>query len=99
MAVESETIRLGERDIEYRWVRGDGHETPVVVMLHEGLGSVSTWRDFPEAVGEVTCGDVLVYSRYGYGRSSVRKESFSVAYMHRAALEDLPLLLDALVVE
>ena len=97
--MKSETIRLGERDIEYRWVRGDEHETPVIVMLHEGLGCVSTWRDFPEAVSEVTCGDVLVYSRYGYGRSSVRKEAFSVDYMHRAALEELPLLLDALKVE
>ena len=99
MVAKSETIRLGGRDIEYRWVRGAGHEAPVILMLHEGLGSVSTWRDFPEAVGEATGGDVLVYSRYGYGRSSVRKEAFSVDYMHHAALEELPPLLEALEVE
>ncbi len=99
MVATSETVRLGGRDIEYRWIRGDGPEAPVIVMLHEGLGSVSTWRDFPEAVGEATGADVLAYSRYGYGRSSVRKEAFSVDYMHRAALEELPSFLEALGVK
>lgn len=67
---------------------------PPIVMLHEGLGSVSQWRDFPERVAEETGCEVFVYSRYGYGQSSLLEESRGVSYMHHEAEVVLPEILD-----
>ena len=64
-------ISAGGRRLEYEWV-GDGAraaDAPALVMLHEGLGSVALWRDFPAAVAAATGLPVLVYSRWGYGKS------------------------------
>lgn len=48
----ADTVRvswaLGEHEIEYRWVLEEAPSDQVLVFLHEGLGSVSLWRDFPE---------------------------------------------------
>jgi pimeloyl-ACP methyl ester carboxylesterase len=67
-----------------------------VVMLHEGLGSVAMWRDFPHRVAHAAGRDVVVYSRAGYGRSSAASLPYGVRYMHDEALTVLPALLDAL---
>ena len=67
-----------------------------IVMLHEGLGSVAMWRDFPHRVAHATGRDVVVYSRAGYGRSSAASLPHGVRYMHDEALTILPALLDAL---
>ena len=67
-----------------------------IVMLHEGLGSVSMWRDFPHRVAHATGRDIVVYSRAGYGRSSPATLPRGVRYMHDEALVALPQLLDAL---
>ena len=66
-----------------------------VVMLHEGLGSVAMWKDFPHRVAHAANRDVVVYSRAGYGRSSPAKLPYAVRYMHDEALAVLPRLLDA----
>src|SRR5580765_6998088 len=42
---------------------------PTIIFLHESLGSIELWRDFPEKLGELTSCNVLVYDRLGYGRS------------------------------
>jgi pimeloyl-ACP methyl ester carboxylesterase len=76
------------------------HSTrPVLVFLHEGLGSVALWKSFPQQVVEATSCDALVYSRYGYGRSDRLNASRAVDYMHREALETLPQVLKALSIE
>jgi pimeloyl-ACP methyl ester carboxylesterase len=67
---------------------------PPLVMLHEGLGSVSQWRDFPERIAEETGCEVFVYSRYGHGQSSLLEESRGVSYMHHEAEVVLPEILD-----
>jgi pimeloyl-ACP methyl ester carboxylesterase len=67
-----------------------------IVMLHEGLGSVAMWRDFPHRVAHAAGRDVVAYSRAGYGRSSPAALPFGVRYMHDEALTVLPALLDAL---
>ena len=67
-----------------------------VVMLHEGLGSVAMWKDFPHRVAHAAGRDVVVYSRAGYGRSSPARLPHGVRYMHDEALVVLPRLLDAL---
>ncbi|MHB1690668.1 MAG: alpha/beta fold hydrolase [Thiomonas sp.] len=88
--------------IEFRRVRtqraADTTETPCIVFLHEGLGSVAAWRDFPDQLCAASGLDGLVYSRPGYGRSTPRApgEHWDARYLHRQALEVLPALLAAL---
>jgi pimeloyl-ACP methyl ester carboxylesterase len=66
---------------------------PTIVMLHEGLGSLAHWKDFPLQLAEKTGAGVFVYSRYGHGSSDVLKEPRSVSYMHHEAQTVLPELL------
>jgi pimeloyl-ACP methyl ester carboxylesterase len=66
---------------------------PVIVMLHEGLGSIAMWKDFPKRVAEATGCEVLVYSRYGHGKSECLAEKRSVDFMHHEAKVVLPELL------
>ncbi|MCL4725095.1 MAG: alpha/beta hydrolase, partial [Rhodocyclaceae bacterium] len=72
---------------------------PTLVFLHEGLGSVAMWRDFPAKVAAATGCRTLVYSRYGYGESDLLAEPFGVRYMHDEALVALPDLLDKLGID
>ncbi len=92
-------VRLGCASIEYAWVRSPGARAPAIVLLHEGLGSLAMWRDFPERLQTAVGHDVLVYSREGYGRSSVPQSARTPRYMHEEALQVLPELLDALDIE
>jgi pimeloyl-ACP methyl ester carboxylesterase len=76
-------------------------DAPTVVFLHEGLGSVATWRDFPRRLCEAAGVHGVVYSRPGYGRSTPRAsdEHWGVDFMHRQAHEVLPALLSALHID
>ncbi|XYJ87305.1 2-succinyl-6-hydroxy-2,4-cyclohexadiene-1-carboxylate synthase MenH [Cupriavidus necator] len=84
--------------IEYQWLRPERARRPLVVFLHEGLGSVSMWRDFPREFCEAGDYRGLVFSRYGYGRSTPRphEEKWRPDFMHRQAREAMPALFDAL---
>jgi pimeloyl-ACP methyl ester carboxylesterase len=93
--------RAGGHRLEYRRIDPESRpdtaaDGPVLVFLHEGLGSVALWKDFPARVVSATGAPALVYSRYGYGKSDRLSGSRCVDYMHREALEVLPELLDAL---
>jgi len=70
----------------------DGAE-PALVFLHEGLGSVALWRDFPERLARATGRRALVYSRAGHGNSPVPDTPRTPRFMHDEALEVLPELL------
>ena len=87
--------------LEYQWVGSDDASRPVVVFLHEGLGSVAMWKDFPQRFCDEHRLRGLVYSRYGYGKSTPRlaNERWAPDFMHRQAREVLPALLDALGIE
>ena len=76
-------------------IRG-AKSAPALVFLHEGLGSVALWKDFPARVADATGCPVLVYSRAGYGRSSPAPLPRAPDYMHVEALTVLPALLDRL---
>ncbi|MCB1888805.1 MAG: alpha/beta hydrolase [Rhodocyclaceae bacterium] len=67
-----------------------------LVFLHEGLGSVRMWRDFPQRVADATGCEAVVYSRAGYGQSDPAELPRRTDYMHREGLEVLPALIDAL---
>ncbi len=78
-------------------VRIDGDSArPPIVLLHEGLGSISMWRDFPQGLHDRTGCTIVAYSRYGYGRSDVLREHREPDYMHHEGEVVLPALLDAL---
>ena len=64
-----------------------------IVMLHEGLGSIAMWKDFPEQLAQATGCRVLVYSRYGHGKSQRLTEQRTVDFMHHEAKVVLPELL------
>lgn len=81
-------------EIEYNHISNDNNDSPTIVFLHEGLGSISTWKTFPGLVAEATNCSVFVYSRHGYGGSSFTKRKFDKSYMHFEALEILPAVLD-----
>jgi pimeloyl-ACP methyl ester carboxylesterase len=81
-------------------VRYDGDPArPAIVMLHEGLGSVSLWRDLPQRLAARTRCSVVAYSRYGYGRSDVFTEPREPEYMHHEGEVVLPALLAAFEIE
>src|SRR5579871_3403138 len=71
-------------------------QAPTIVMLHEGLGSVGLWGDFPEKLQAATGAGVFVYSRAGYGASTPTRLPRPLDYMHREALDVLPKLLDTI---
>jgi len=96
---ERSFISVQGRKLEVQRIAGLKPGLPELVFLHEGLGSVSLWRDFPAMVAQATGCAVLVYSRYGNGQSEVLKEARQVDYMHIEALEVLPELLQMLDVE
>lgn len=84
--------------LEYVW-HGPGPDTaPTLVFLHEGLGSVSTWRDFPARLSEATGYGALAYSRAGHGGSDPVPLPRPLRFMHDEALIALPEVLDALSV-
>jgi pimeloyl-ACP methyl ester carboxylesterase len=93
----------GERRvrIEHQWLRREDTAAPLLVFLHEGLGSVSMWRDFPQALCAALQCRGLVYSRPGYGQSTPRaaSDAWGTDFMHRQAFEVLPALLKALGVD
>ncbi|HZM36627.1 MAG TPA: alpha/beta hydrolase [Burkholderiales bacterium] len=87
------------RSLSYEWV-GETGGKPVLVFLHEGLGSIRQWRDFPARVAAATGSRALVYDRYGYGQSDVLAEPRrTVRFMHDEALAALPQFLKGLHVE
>lgn len=81
--------------LEYAWLGPGPAEAPTLVFLHEGLGSVSLWKDFPARVAEATGLGALVYSRWGYGHSDPVSLPRSLRYMHDEGLQGLPAVLDA----
>ena len=87
--------------IEYRLIPADDPDAPLIIFLHEGLGSIAMWRDFPDRVcAQLNCAG-LVYSRYGYGQSTPRPaaEKWQPDYLHHHALQVLPALLHALNID
>ncbi len=85
--------------LEYQWIEGPASR-PTLVFLHEGLGSIRQWRDFPARVAKATGCRALVYDRYGYGKSDVlREERVGVEFMHDGGLNELPELLENLAIE
>jgi pimeloyl-ACP methyl ester carboxylesterase len=94
------SVQAAGRSLNYEWIGSERRDKPVLVFLHEGLGSIRQWRDFPERVSQATGCRALVYDRYGYGNSELLKEERrTVRFMHDEALASLPELLSRLKIE
>jgi pimeloyl-ACP methyl ester carboxylesterase len=78
-------LDLGGTRLEARWLGPPPDQAPTLVFLHEGLGSLSTWRDFPDKLAEKTGCGALVYSRAGYGKSDPAPLPRPVRFMHDEA--------------
>ncbi|MDD0813027.1 alpha/beta hydrolase [Curvibacter sp. HBC28] len=93
-------LRWRERtvQIEYQWLHPERQQVPLLVFLHEGLGSVAMWKDFPQQLCQALGWRGLMYSRPGYGQSSPRPadEHWGPDFLHQQAHEVLPALLQAL---
>jgi pimeloyl-ACP methyl ester carboxylesterase len=85
----TEFVVAGGHRLELRKIAGAAG-LPTLVFLHEGLGSVALWKDFPDKLAAATGAPALVYSRYGYGKSDPLDGPRAVDYMHVEALEILP---------
>lgn len=70
--------------------------SPPLVLLHEGLGSVRLWREFPAQLQQLSGRRLIAFSRFGHGHSAPPPEPRSPGFFHTEALEVLPHLLDAL---
>lgn len=90
---DSGALSIDSASLEYRMIGPRPDAAPTIVMLHEGLGSVSTWGSFPEALAEKTGAGVFAYSRANYGRSSTVALPRPLDYMQREATAVLPQLL------
>jgi pimeloyl-ACP methyl ester carboxylesterase len=84
---------LGEH-LEYRWIGPRPGAAPTIVFLHEGLGCLGTWRDFPDRMASATGCGALVYSRIGYGASEPVRGPRPVRFMHDEALDVLPAVIE-----
>jgi len=94
------SVQAAGRSLNYEWAGSEDRDVPVLVFLHEGLGSIRQWRDFPARVAQASGCRALVYERYGYGQSDVLREARrNVRFMHDEALQALPDLLSSLKIE
>ena len=102
MTSKDEFIDLGDRSLRLRRLvptRNDGLERTTLIFLHEGLGCIEMWRDFPQRLCDATACSGIVYDRTGYGRSSPWPAEPGLAYMEIEADVVLPRLLAAAGVE
>jgi pimeloyl-ACP methyl ester carboxylesterase len=93
---DSGRLDLGDSQLEYRLWRQRPDAAPSLVLLHEGLGCVGLWGDFPARLAAATGRTVFAYSRAGYGGSSPVALPRPLDYMQREARDSLPRVLDAI---
>lgn len=94
MIPSSKFVTVDGCRLEYQWHGPSAGEAPTIVFLHEGLGSISRWRDFPASLCAHMGWGGLVYNRRGYGGSDPLAGRFSPRFMHREALDVLPRILE-----
>jgi pimeloyl-ACP methyl ester carboxylesterase len=93
------SLTIDGAHLESRWWRTPGADVPPLVLLHEGLGCVSSWRDFPGVLAARTGRDVFAYSRRGYGQSAARAEPLPLDFMEIEGTRVVPRVLDAIGVD
>ncbi len=89
-------LDISGRHLEGAWWGPAPDAAPTLVLLHEGLGCVGLWGEFPARLAEATGCGVFAYSRAGYGKSSPIPLPRPLTYMHDEARQTLPKILDAI---
>ena len=89
-------LTIGSDSLECQFLGPPPEEAPTLVLLHEGLGSLGLWRDFPAKVQAATGLGVFAYSRAGYGGSDPDPLPWPLDYMEQHATTVLPQVLDAI---
>lgn len=86
-------LDIDDVKLEYQWIGQAEADKPTLVFLHEGLGSVAMWKDFPQQLCQETGLSGFIYSRRGYGKSDPALLPRKTTYMHEEAIEVLPKVL------
>lgn len=100
--IEDFLVRAAGGQLQARslsWTGAGARRSPTLVFLHEGLGSIAQWRDFPDALARGAGLPALVYDRQGQGGSDPLDAPRTAHYLHREALEGLPEVLATRAVE
>ena len=87
---------ISGKQIEVKVIFNNGNDKNPIIFLHEGLGSVDQWKEWPKIISTITKRDVYLYSRVGMGNSSPLKDKRSINFMHEEALKTLPKLISKL---
>jgi len=92
-------INLNGVNLAYKWINTRAKNNTVIIFLHEGLGSIEQWKDYPEKLCKQTGHKGLIYERQGYGSSSPLNGKRDINYLHNYALKELPALIEALEIK
>lgn len=92
-------VEINGHRIEYAEIAAKNPGRPTLILLHEGLGSLAMWREFPVRLAHATGCRIVTYSRWGYGRSDRFPSPRDPRYMHREALDELPALRATLAID
>jgi pimeloyl-ACP methyl ester carboxylesterase len=103
MQIEFAALSFEDRHLrlEYAWLNVERRDAPLIVFLHEGLGTLAMWGGFPQRLCDAGGFRGLLYSRYGYGGSTPRppQEKWPLDYLEREARASLRKFLRAVGVE
>jgi pimeloyl-ACP methyl ester carboxylesterase len=93
--VDDQPLLVWDHRLEARWIGAPSAESPTLVFLHEGLGSVALWKDFPDRLAAAIGWPALIYSRRGYGRSDPAPLPRPITFLEDEARFELPRVLAA----
>jgi pimeloyl-ACP methyl ester carboxylesterase len=88
----------GGRVFVKRWVPGSDTKKSPVILLHDSLGSVDLWRDFPPKLAEGLSRCVVAYDRLGFGKSDARDSLPSIGFIEEEAIKYFPAIKEQLAV-
>jgi len=91
-------IKILDKTIYYKILHSEflASDKPILLFLHEGLGCVEQWKDFPDVLCQKLGLSALLYDRYGHGKSEKLSEERNFDFLHKEAFEFLPELLNKL---
>jgi len=93
-ALRQLSFRAAGHELRGHWRGAPPGEAPTLVFLHDALGSVRLWRDFPDQLVRATGCGALVYDRWGSGESEPLARPYSANYLVEEALDALPEVLE-----
>ena len=87
---------LSNTKLNFQYLGNRTTEGPLLLFLHEALGSIGQWKDFPETLCNKLHLPGLIYERQGHGKSSPLNDKRQADYLHNYALDELPAFLDSI---